>query len=52
MTGMMAIGPMTLRFSVVVLREKIRRIQMIGPITRKILGSDRRQHWVQMSQRL
>ena len=52
MTGMMAIGQMTLGLSVAVQHEMIRRIEMIGLITRKILGSDRRQHWVQISQRL
>jgi hypothetical protein len=52
MTGMMLIGPMILRLSVAVPFEMIRGLEMIGPIMRKILGSDRRQHWVQMTHRL
>jgi len=49
---MMAIGPMSLGVSVAVQLEIIQGIDTIGLIMRKILGSDRRQHWVQMTHRL
>ena len=52
MTGMMAIGPMTPGLSVAVQLEMIQGIDTIGLTARKILGSDRRQHWVQMTHRL